>query len=118
MSKRNAAALHRRFDTSFAESLARDGRELVEHCGALILPWPRRNDMRTITGPREPRVLLMPLAERASGQGRRYFSGWLGKAKLVGFKGEPDEHGKERWDVYAAEPEQRQGDTRREAQDG
>jgi hypothetical protein len=105
MSNRNAAALHRRLDTSFAESLARDGGELVEHCGALIPPRLRRKDMRTMSGPREPKVLLMQLAERTSGQGRRYFAGWLGKARLVGFLAEEtDRDGNPLWNIYAAEP--------------
>jgi hypothetical protein len=53
-----------------------------------------------------PRVLLMTLAERTSGKGNLYLSGWLGKARLVGFKAEePDQCGNEVWEIYAQEPE-------------
>jgi hypothetical protein len=53
-----------------------------------------------------PRVLLMTLAERTSGKGNVYLSGWLGKARLVGFKSkEPDRYGNEVWEIYAQEPE-------------
>jgi hypothetical protein len=105
MSNRNAAALHSRPDTSFAESLARDGGKLMEHCGALIPPRLRRKDMRTMSGSHEPKVLLMQLAEQTSGQTRRYFSGWLGKARLVGFLAEEtDRDGNPLWNIYATEP--------------
>lgn len=67
------------------------------------------------TSGRQPKVLLMQLTQRTSGKGNAYLTGWLGKAKLVGFKGEPDEHGHERWDVYAAEPDQAR---RPQGQDG
>ena len=53
-----------------------------------------------------PRVLLMMLSERTSAKGTAYLSGWLGKAKLVGFKAkEPDRYGNEVWEIYAQEPE-------------
>jgi hypothetical protein len=53
-----------------------------------------------------PRVLLMTLAERTSGKGNVYLAGWLGKARLVGFKAkEPDRYGNEVWEIYAQEPE-------------
>jgi hypothetical protein len=53
-----------------------------------------------------PRVLLMTLAERTSGKGTVYLAGWLGKARLVGFKAkEPDKYGNEAWEIYAQEPE-------------
>ena len=53
-----------------------------------------------------PRVLLMTLSERTSAKGTAYLSGWLGKARLVGFKAkEPDRYGNEVWEVYAQEPE-------------
>jgi hypothetical protein len=60
-----------------------------------------------------PGVLLMQLSVRTSGKGNAYLSGWLGKAKLVGFKGQPDEHGNERWDIYATEPRPREGQAAR-----
>jgi hypothetical protein len=53
-----------------------------------------------------PRVLLMTLSQRASAKGTDYLVGWLGKAKLVGFKAkEPDKYGNEQWEIYATEPE-------------
>lgn len=57
---------------------------------------------------RSNRVLLMRLAVRTSGKGNAYLSGWLGKARVVAFMGEPDQHGNECWDVYVSEPEPRQ----------
>jgi hypothetical protein len=49
-------------------------------------------------------VLLMTLSQRTSGKGNTYLSGWLGKARLVGFRGEDDERGNPVWQIYAAEP--------------
>jgi hypothetical protein len=90
-----------------AESLARDDGELVKHYGTLIPLRLRRQDMRTMDRPQQPKVLLIQLAERTSGQGRRYFSGWLGKARLVGFLAEEtDRDGNPLWNIYAAEPGQ------------
>ena len=40
-----------------------------------------------MSGGRQAKVLLMTLSERTSGKGRRYFSGWLGKASVVAFEG-------------------------------
>jgi hypothetical protein len=54
-----------------------------------------------------PRVLLMQLSERTSGRGNRYLSGWLGKASVVAFAGEPDRHGNPTWDVFVSEPQPR-----------
>ena len=36
------------------------------------------------------RVLLMTLSERTSGKGNAYLSGWLDKASVVAFPGEPE----------------------------
>jgi hypothetical protein len=54
-----------------------------------------------------PRVLLMSLSVRTSARGNTYLSGWLGKAQVVGFSGEPDKFGNPTWDIYLAEPEPR-----------
>src|SRR4051794_14338953 len=54
-----------------------------------------------------PRVLLLTLSERTSGQGNRYLSGWLGKASVVAFPGEPDKHGNPTWDLFVSTPEPR-----------
>ena len=52
-----------------------------------------------------PRVLLLTLSERTSGKGNRYLSGWLGKASVVAFAGEPDKHGNPTWDLFVSTPE-------------
>src|SRR4051794_3822120 len=49
----------------------------------------------------------MQLSERTSGKGNRYLSGWLGKASVVAFAGEPDKHGHPTWDVFVSEPQPR-----------
>ena len=54
-----------------------------------------------------PRVLLLTLSERTSGRGNRYLSGWLGKASVVAFAGEPDKHGNPTWDLFVSEPQPR-----------
>jgi hypothetical protein len=56
-------------------------------------------------GQREPRVLLMQLSECVSGGGRRYLSGFLGRASVVAFEAkEPDRFGRKCWDVYVSTP--------------
>src|SRR4051794_28923922 len=54
-----------------------------------------------------PRVLLLTLSERTSGKGNRYMSGWLGKASVVAFAGEPDRHGNPTWALFVSEPQPR-----------
>jgi hypothetical protein len=62
------------------------------------------------THPREARVLLVKLRERVSAKGTVWLSGWMGSAKLVGFKeAERDEYGNEVWSVYAVTPQPREG---------
>jgi hypothetical protein len=56
-----------------------------------------------------PRVLLLMLSERTSGRGNRYLSGWLGKASVVAFAGEPDKHGNPTWDLFVSESQPRDG---------
>jgi hypothetical protein len=66
-----------------------------------------------------PRVLLMKLAGRTSAKGNPYLSGWLGKARVVGFKAkEPDKYGNEVWEVYAQAPEDDQQSSTRNAERG
>ncbi len=101
---------HRRLDRDFAEADARDGGA----DGQPELVRPRRWRTDTVSGnrPREPKVLLLQLSERTSGTGTRtrYFSGWLGKARLVGFlSAETDKEGRPLWNIYAAEPQPREG---------
>jgi hypothetical protein len=52
-----------------------------------------------------PKVLLMTLWERTSARGTRYLSGFLGKAKLIGFKGEPTADGTPTWNLFVQEQE-------------
>jgi hypothetical protein len=40
-------------------------------------------------------------------RGNRYLAGWLGKASVVGFPGEPDRFGNATFDLYVATPEPR-----------
>jgi hypothetical protein len=40
-----------------------------------------------------PRVLLATLSVRTSAKSNEYLVGWLGKASVVGFPGEPDKFG-------------------------
>lgn len=56
-----------------------------------------------------PLVLLASLSVRTSARGNTYLSGWLGKAQVVGFVGEPDKYGNETWNLFVSEPEQRSG---------
>src|SRR4051812_31179836 len=53
------------------------------------------------------RVLLMQLSQRTSAKGNAYLSGWLGKASVVAFAGEPDKHGNPTWDLFVSTPEPR-----------
>lgn len=53
------------------------------------------------------RVHLMTLSVRTSGKGTEYLSGYLGKARVVGFMGEPDKYGNLTWNIYVSEPESR-----------
>jgi hypothetical protein len=54
-----------------------------------------------------PCVLLLTLSARTSAKGRLYLSGWLGKASVVAFPGEPDKHGNPTWDLFVSTPEPR-----------
>jgi hypothetical protein len=55
-----------------------------------------------------PRVLLMTLSERTSAKGLAYLSGWLGKAKLVGFRSkENDKYGNPVWEIYVSPPQEK-----------
>jgi len=59
------------------------------------------------------RVLLLILSERTSARGLTYLSGWLGKAKMVGFKArEPDKYGNPVWEIFVSEPSERPREAR------
>jgi hypothetical protein len=105
-----ARTQHRQLDQAYAESEARDGRVKTDNINLDQLDIARPRHWRrdaTVSGGRQPKVLLMTLSERTSGKGRRYFSGWLGKASVVAFEGEPDKYGNPSWDVFVAEPQPR-----------
>ena len=51
-----------------------------------------------------PRVLLMSLSVRTSAKGREFLSGYLGKARIVGFEGEPDKYGNPTWTSSSPSP--------------
>jgi hypothetical protein len=104
----HTAAKHRVFDAAFVEALARDG-GAPAHDGALLPSRLRHQDARTMDRPKRPRVLLAQLSVRTSAKGNRYLSGWLGKASVVGFPGEPDKYGNETFDLFVSEPEPRDG---------
>jgi hypothetical protein len=53
-------------------------------------------------------VLLTTLSVRTSSKGNEYLTGWLGKARVIGFRGEPDRFSNGTWDLYLCEPEPRQ----------
>jgi hypothetical protein len=73
---------------------------------------PDETEDRPMSG--GPRVLLTVLFQRTSARGRPHLSGWLGKARVVAFAGEPDARGDPTWEVYVvAEPEPRDGPLRR-----
>ena len=59
------------------------------------------------------RVLLMTLSCRTSAKGNAYLAGWLGKASVVAFAGEPDKFGNPTWDVFLAEPEPKRDSVQR-----
>ena len=54
-----------------------------------------------------PRVLLTAAQRAHQRPGNRYLSGWLGKASVVAFAGEPDRHGNPTWDLFVSEPQPR-----------
>jgi hypothetical protein len=46
------------------------------------------------------RVLLTTLWERTSDKGNEYLSGFLGKARIIGFRGKPTADGIQTWEIY------------------
>ena len=48
----------------------------------------------------EPKVLLCTLWQRTSERGNEYLTGFLGKARIIGFRGEPTADGTPTWDIY------------------
>jgi hypothetical protein len=100
----HASRAHRQLDAALAECLARDGDP--DSGGALLPSRFRSKDLRSMS---RPRVLLATLSLRTSAKGREYLSGWLGKASVVGFRGEPDKFGNDTYNLYVSEPEPKDG---------
>jgi hypothetical protein len=89
--------LHRELDRAGWQALARDrdpGR------------MPAAGEVSVMTN---PRALLAVLSQRTSTRGQSCLSGWLGKARVIGFEGDPDQHGNPTWRIFVAEPEPRDG---------
>jgi hypothetical protein len=62
----------------------------------------------------DQKVLVATLWQRTSERGNEYLSGFLGKARLVGFRGEARPDGTPTWDVYLTPgKEQKEGATSR-----
>ena len=115
-----AAAAHRSLDRQFADALAYEGEPGSGR--ALVASRNRLKDLRTMSA---PRVLLTTLSHRTSTKGNEYLAGWLGKASVVAFPGQPDKFGNPTWDLFLSQPEPRDGPpaprqraTRREAAPG
>lgn len=98
---------HRQLDVGAAEAQARDGDERVEG-RPTVRSRDRARDSRSLGGPAS-RVLLTTLLVKTSAKGRPYLSGFLGKAAVVAFEGEPDKFGNPRWDLFLSEPRARDG---------
>jgi hypothetical protein len=95
---------HRQLDRAYAEAQARDGGSAGQ--GDIASPTRWRTD--TVSGPQEPRVLLLELSERISSKGRKYMAGWLGKASVVAFEAEePDKFGNKMWRVFVSPQRQK-----------
>ena len=95
---------HRRLDREHAEAAARDGGA----DGQADIARPRR--WRQDTSGQQSKVLVLKLRQRVSARGNTYLDGWMGQAKLIGFKdAQPDEHGNEVWSVYAVTPQPKAG---------
>ena len=48
----------------------------------------------------DQKVLMATLRQRTSARGNEYLSGFLGKARVIGFRGEPTADGTPTWDLY------------------
>jgi hypothetical protein len=48
----------------------------------------------------DQKVLITTLWQRTSGKGNEYLSGFLGRARVIGFKGEPMADGTPTWNLY------------------
>lgn len=48
------------------------------------------------------KILIANLWQRTSAAGNEYLSGFLGKARIIGFRGEPTSDGTPTWDIYVS----------------
>jgi hypothetical protein len=53
-----------------------------------------------MSGGMNNKVLIATLWQRTSERGNEYLSGFLGKARVIGFRGEPTADGFLTWDLY------------------
>ncbi len=98
---------HRQLDREHSEAMARDG----GNDGQADIARPRiwRRDATVSGGRSEPKVLLLELVQRTSAKGTIYLTGWMAKARLVGFLApEPNERGDQVWRIYVQEPQPRE----------
>jgi len=51
----------------------------------------------------EPKILLCSLWQRTSERGNEYLTGFLGKARIIGFRGEPVADDTLTWNIYLQE---------------
>jgi hypothetical protein len=103
---RLAVERHRAMDRAFAEAMSRDGGDAGGHSHAILPTSKRLRDLRSMNSNRVP---LLNLSARTSKGGKRYFVGWLGRAKVLGFPAaEPDKFGNEQIELYVVEHEPRQ----------
>jgi hypothetical protein len=66
----------------------------------------------------DEKVLIATLWQRTSCKGNDYLSGFLGKARIIGFHGQPTTDGTPTWDLYVQpgkEQEEHGGSGQREA---
>lgn len=100
----HAAAAHRDLNRQFSDALSRAGE--AGSGRTLVASRNRLKDMRTMSA---SRVLLTTLSRRTSTKGNEYLAGWLGKASVVAFPGQPDKFGNPTWDLFLSQPEPREG---------
>src|SRR5215212_3493979 len=94
-------------DRAAMEAEARDGGETSRR-GEVYRPTRWRQDA-TVSGGQQGKVLLLELAQRTSAKGTVYLTGWMAKARLVGFLApEPNERGDQVWRIYVQEPQPRE----------
>src|SRR5215469_7970167 len=64
----------------------------------------------------DQKVLIATLWQRTSGKGNEYLSGFLGKARVIGFRGDPTADGTPTWSIFlqpGKEQEERGGSGQR-----